>query len=673
MSAGAAADAIRAARADAMRRTQDRRQDAEAAWQRLLALVPGDPEAHYALGQSAGDRGEFAAAIAHFRTALARMPSHPQLRASLALALEETGATTEAEVLWRALAADTRGDATEIRAQLARNLFRQQRYPDALAIFDALDRRGRLAHPLLRAAYAACLASVGRSDDAERAFGRALAAGADAPGVRREFAAFLIRQRRYQDAADVLDAGGAGSADDLLAQAMLLACRQQLADWRDFAALRDRVIAGVAAGSRRSSDIVPAFDFIAVCDDPLLQRAAARGWSESAVAGVSPVARPPRATRAKVRLGFVSSDFGDHPVGRLVVALLERLDRQAFEVYAFVTADEARDAVRLRVERAVDRFATLDRRDPAACARALAAADIDVLFDLNGLSGGEALRIFAQRPARLQMSFLGYTGTLGLPAAYDGLVADTYCVPLASRDACDERAVTVDPCYLPSDPQRLPDPAELDRAVYGLPAGGIVFGAFAAVYKIVPELFDVWMQLLRDVPDSVLWLRHMPADRTLRLRAEALARGVASERLVVAPRDPVPRYLARFALADLFLDSVPFGSHTTVNDALFMGLPVVTLAGASFAGRASASQVAAMGAEAQIAADLAHYHRIALHLATDASARAAAAARLRDAAARAPLFDADAFARRFEAAILHAFRASCAGPGDSDAVARGSA
>ena len=666
MSAGHAR--IDAARAEAARRAEAGAPDADAAWQQLLALAPGDPEAHYALGRSAGDRGEFDAAAAHFRAALARMPRHPQLRASLALALEETGVLAEPEALWRALAAENRGNAAEVRAQLARNLFRQQRYGDALAIFDALDRRGALAHPLLRAAHAACLASAGRAAEAERAFERALDAGADVPGVGREFAAFLIRQGRHQDAAGVLDAGGAGDGDDLLAQAMLLACRQQLADWHDFAALRARVIAGVAAGRGQPGDIVPAFDFIAVCDDPSLQRAAARGWSRSAVAGVTPRARAARPANAKVRLGFVSSDFGDHPVGRLVVALLERLDRRAFEVLAFVTTDEARDAFRLRVEQAVDRFAVLDRRDAARCARTLAAAEIDVLFDLNGLSGGEALRIFAHRPARLQMNFLGYTGTLGLPAVYDGIVGDAYCLPAPAREAYDERAVLVEPCYLPSDPRRIPDPAPLDRATYALPPRGVVFCAFAAVYKIVPEVFDVWMRLLRDVPDSVLWLRHMPADRTQRLRAEAEKRGVAAERLIVAPREPVPRYLARFELADLFLDSAPFGSHTTVNDALFAGLPVVTVAGKSFAGRASAAQLAALGAQAQIARDLAHYGEIALDLATDPAARAAAAGQLRDGAARAALFDADGYARRFEATILREFGAAFPGEGPAPAA-----
>ena len=436
---------------------------------------------------------------------------------------------------------------------------------------------------------------------------------------------------------------------------MLLACRVELADWHDHAALRARLIAGVASASQgRATDIVPAFDFLALCDDPELQLAAARGWSASEVAGIAPLAPRPRRASRKLRLGFVSSDFGNHPVGRLVIALLERLDRERFEVIAFVTTAETRDAFRLRAERAVDQFAVIDRSDPARCARALQAEAIDVLFDLNGYSGGEAVRIFAHRPAPLQVNFLGYTGTLGSPH-YDVIVGDGYCIPADAEAAYTESVLRIDSCYLPSDPLRTVDQTAPTRAQYGLPDAGVVFCAFAAIAKIDPSIFDVWMSLLRETPGSVLWLRHIPTDRLARLRDEAQRRGVAATRLVVAPGDPIPRYLARFALADVFLDTAPFGSHTTVNDALFTGLPVVTIAGSSFAARASASQLAALGLHDLIARDHAHYAEIALRLAASPSMRTTIAARLTDPAVRAPLFDMDAYARRFEAVIAGEF------------------
>ena len=533
---------------------------AERAWRRLLELAPGDPEAHYALGSAAGDRGDFVAAAEHFRAALARAPGHPQLAASLGLALEESGKLEEAETCFRRALSNLHDPPYPLLANLARNLFRQHRYDDALPLFESLSAKFGIAEPTLNAAHAVCLAHVRRDDEAESAFRRALAQDASAPGVARDHAAFLMRRERYADAADVLERLRAGDGQDILAMSMLLACRLHLADWRDLDALRARIIDRVAGGLTGPADVVPGYDFLAVCDDPLLQRTAAQSWARGEAPDVALSPPPARKVATRLRLGFVSSDFGNHPVGRLVIGVLERIDRNRFEVFAYATAHQAGGEFRARIEHNVDRYRLLDRGDPDAGARALRADAIDVLCDLNGFSGGEAIRIFARRPAPVQINFLGYTGTLG-SAAYDFVIVDRYCAPPECQNAFAERLLYVDPCYMPSDPARAPQLLAPSRDEYDLPEGAFVFCAFAAVYKILPDLFDRWMRLLRDVPDSVLWLRHLPPDRVARLRAEATRRGVDGARLVVAPADDVARYLARFRLADLLLDSAPFGSH----------------------------------------------------------------------------------------------------------------
>ena len=630
----------------------------EHAWRRLLELTPGDPEAHYALGNVAGDRGDFVAAAEHFRAALVRAPGHPQLAASLGLALEESGKLEEAEASFRRALSSLRDPPYPLLANLARNLFRQRRFDDALPLFEALSTKFGIAEPTLNAAHAVCLAHVRRDDEAESAFRRALVQDASAPGVARDHAAFLMRRLRYADAADVLERARAGDGQDILATSMLLACRLHLADWRDIGALRARIIDRVAGGLTGPTDVVPGYDFLAVCDDPLLQRTAAQSWARGEAPDV--VSSPPATKVAtRLRLGFVSSDFGNHPVGRLIIGVLERIDRNRFEVLAYATAHEAGGEFRARIERNVDRYRLLDRGDPDAGARALRADAIDVLCDLNGFSGGEAIRIFARRPAPVQINFLGYTGTLG-SAAYDFVIVDRYCAPPECQNAFAERLLYVDPCYMPSDPGRAPQLLAPSRGEYGLPEAAFVFCAFAAVYKILPELFDRWMQLLRDVAGSVLWLRHLPPDRIARLRAEASRRGVDGARLVVAPADTVARYLARFRLADLLLDSAPFGSHTTVNDALFIGLPVVTIAGQSFAGRASASQLHVVGLPELVARDADDYASIALALARDRDRLSQIAHRLRETGRRSPLFDMDAYARAFESAIERAFESATA-------------
>jgi predicted O-linked N-acetylglucosamine transferase (SPINDLY family) len=645
---------LRAARLIATIRTTLGHRDAERAWTRVLELAQDDPEAHYALGQIAGDHGDFAAAAEHFRRALVRAPGHPQLMASLGLALEESGRWQDAEAQYRHALAATRDPPYLPLANLARILFRQRRYADALSVFDELSRKFGIAQASLNAAYGACLANARRVDEAQAAFERALVQEPQAPGVARDYAAFLMRRGRHDDAVRVLEHAGAATGDDLLAASMLLACRVHLADWHDFDALRNRVIARVAAGLADASDVVPAYDFVGVCDDPALQRVAAQSWAYGEAPEIAPPARRAQARPGKLRLGFVSSDYGNHPVGRLIVGLFERLDRSRFEVLAYSTAASAHDAFRARIEAAVDRHRSLDRSDPDIAARAIAADAIDVLFDLNGFSGGEAIRIFARRPAPVQINFLGYTGTSG-STAYDYVVADRYCVPPARQDAFAERLLYIDPCYLPSDPARTLHRPALTRADYALPAEAFVFCAFAAVYKILPDMFACWMKLLSAIPGSVLWLRHMQDDRIARLRREAARRGVDGGRLIVAPGERIERYLVRFALADLFLDSAPFGSHTTVNDALFAGLPVMTIAGRSFAGRASASQLDAIGLPELIAADAESYASLARALATDRARLADITSRLRAKTPSSPLFDMDAYARTFEGAVVREY------------------
>jgi predicted O-linked N-acetylglucosamine transferase (SPINDLY family) len=259
----------------------------------------------------------------------------------------------------------------------------------------------------------------------------------------------------------------------------------------------------------------------------------------------------------------------------------------------------------------------------------------------------------------LQAGFLGFTGTMG-SAAYDFIVADRYCIPPASVPHYVETPLYIDPCYLPSDSRRTLGPVP-DRIDYGLPGDAIVLCAFANTYKILPAMFDAWMSLLVRHPRALLWLRDAGEEINLRLREEARARNVDATRLAFAPKEPPARYLARFRLADLFVDTSPFGAHTTLNDALFAGLPAVSIEGRTFAARASASQLRAAGLEALVAGSVDDYVRIADRLIANPGTLRALAERLRAAAAQTPLFDMDRYTRAFERAIEGAVEARCAG------------
>ena len=291
------------------------------------------------------------------------------------------------------------------------------------------------------------------------------------------------------------------------------------------------------------------------------------------------------------------------------------------------------------------------------------ADSISILFDLTGHTGHSRPDVFAARPAPIQVNFLGYAGTLGAPY-HDYIVTDDYTTPAGEQEHFAERFLPLAGCYVPSDPARTVS-ALPARSTYGLPADAFVLMSQAAPYKIVPEMFDLWARLVAGIEGSVLWLRPMRPEAEAYLRKEASRRGITEGRLIFAPNEALPQYLARYALADLYLDTFPFGSHTTVNDALFAGLPVLTLAGRSMAARASASQVRAAGLPELIATSHRDYESIALGLGRERAGLQALTSRLRSEGRAGALFDMDAYARRFETALQGIAGAAHTTPGES--------
>jgi predicted O-linked N-acetylglucosamine transferase (SPINDLY family) len=356
----------------------------------------------------------------------------------------------------------------------------------------------------------------------------------------------------------------------------------------------------------------------------------------------------------RLHIGCVSAAFQEHPESRLLIWLLERIDRKRCAVYAYALRSKESE-MRARVASATTVFREVERMTTDELIAAVCADEIVILFDLTGQTSHARPELFAAKPAPVQVNFLGHSGTLG-SAYYDYIVTDAYTTPGAEQANFAERFWLIGECYLPCDTRRTLGETP-PRQRYGLPANAFVFMSQAAPYKILPSMFEWWMRLLAEIDGSVLWLRPVPPLAVANLRAEAERLGVAPERLLFAPRESHPEYLARYRLADLYLDTYPFGSHTTVNDALFAGLPVLALAGRSMAARASASQVRAAGLPELVASSHEEYGSIALALARDRPRLAALTARLRGEGASAPLFDMQRYVREFEDGLMRIWRA----------------
>jgi predicted O-linked N-acetylglucosamine transferase (SPINDLY family) len=372
-------------------------------------------------------------------------------------------------------------------------------------------------------------------------------------------------------------------------------------------------------------------------DDPARQLDAARRFVETRVPPVTALERAPDYRHRRLRIAYLSSDFCLHPVAMLVVELLELHDRDRFEVYGFCWSREDGSAVRQRILRAMDHHIPINAMDDEAAARCLRDHEIDIAIDLQGLTSGCRAGILARRPAPLQVTYLGFPGVTGLPGI-DHVIADRYVLPEASR-----RFFVETPLYLPTvfqvSDRRRPVGPRPTRAGCGLPEDAVVLCCFNNSYKFTAELFAVWMNILRRTPGAVLWLLADNEWQQQNLLRAAAARGIAPARLVFAQRTSPQDYLARYLLADLFLDTFPFNAGTTANDALWMGLPIVTCSGRTFASRMAGSLLRAVGLPELIATSFGAYEDKVVALAAEPGLLTAMRRRLEQTRATCPLFD----------------------------------
>lgn len=414
---------------------------------------------------------------------------------------------------------------------------------------------------------------------------------------------------------------------------------------------RESEIAELTAAVREGGSPVEPFALIAVSGSPEeLRQCAGRFFEDRVNPGPAHLWNGEGYAHSRIRVAYLSGDFREHPVAYCIAELLERHDRGSFEVIgASLGQDDGSDA-RARLLRSFDRFFDLRSAGDAEAAKLLRDAEVDIVVDLMGYTGRSRPRILAYRPSPIQAGYLGYPGTVGADFL-DYIVADRFVLPEEHQRFYSEKVVYLPDSYLATDSKREIAARTPTRAEAGLPAGGFVYCCFNGSYKIAPRVFDVWMRLLAEVPGSVLWILEDDAAAARNLRSEAQARNVDPGRLVFAQRvRSGAEYRARCRLADLFLDTLPYNGHSTVSDMLWSGLPVLTCAGTSFAGRVAGSLLRAAGLPELVTASLAEYEALALELARSGGRLAELRARLERNRASAALFDGDRFRRHIESA-----------------------
>jgi predicted O-linked N-acetylglucosamine transferase (SPINDLY family) len=365
------------------------------------------------------------------------------------------------------------------------------------------------------------------------------------------------------------------------------------------------------------------------------------------------IGRPARAekqSRDRIKIAYLSGDFRDHPVSVLLSGLLEHHDKSKFETIGISFLPESDTPIGQRIKSAFDEFHDVSEKSDLEVAELMDSLQIDIAIDLVGHTGHQRPGIFELRPAPVQVGYLGYPGTTG-DDAMDYIIGDQIVIPNGHENFYSENIVRLPNTYLPTDRTRSIAEDTPSRTEAGLPERGFVFCSFNNSFKITPAIFDVWMRLLKQIEGCVLWLPSLNEIARDNLRREAQARGIAPNRLIFAQRlDKAEDHLARYRLADLFLDTIYYNAHTTAADALWAGLPLITCTGTTFAGRVAASLLNAIGMPELVTTSLEDYEALALKLARDPGLLASIKAKLAANRLTTPLFDTERYTRQLEAA-----------------------
>ena len=584
--------------------------EAEQIYTRILKAQPKHFESRFLLGVIHAQRGGHADALRQFDVALKLNPKSASVHNSRGVALGKLKRVTEALASFdRAIALQP--DSAEAHSNRANALRELDRPGDALASCD-----------------------------------RAIALKPDYSEALNNRASVLLRLKRYEEAIADLERLLRLNPDFPYARGMLLHTKMQLCDWRSFDAEIDAVTAGVRASKPASTPFALLSQSGAAHDQLLCARAWVR---EKCPPAATPLYKGEKYRHDRIRIAYVSADFGEHPTSYLLAGLIEAHDRARFKVLGVSLGAGTPSAMRTRIAAAFDEFVDAGRKDDREAASLLRHHEIDIAVDLMGFTHESRPGIFALRPAPVHVNYLGFPATMGV-SYMDYVIADRFVVPAEHEGAYSEKIAALPGSFQANDSKRRMADEPRSRTEAGLPASGFVFCAFSNSYKITPAMFDVWMRLLRAVDGSLLWLLGGSAAVEANLQREAHARGVSPERLTFAPRVGYAEYLRRYQLADLFLDTAPFNAGATASDALWAGLPLVTCAGEAFAGRMAGSLLHAVGLPQLVTYSLADYERVALALAHDRAAIAGLKETLAQNRASCGLFDAARFRRHLETA-----------------------
>lgn len=626
------------------------------------SATSGAARRHWKAGLALTKKCRWADAACAFRRAVAAAPDDPLFWVNLANAERHAGAVDRAEAAARRALTLQPGDPLALQV-LGDSLAQLHRYQESVDVFAQLHAAGTV-EPAALVRQAGMLLALLRPQQAMDLLWEALHAD---PGSIKGHALLADAYRDLgmkREAVECMRTVLALDPGNVEALSQLSFEKRHLCDWSSLDADISAITKGLLETAADQPRICAAFGLLSLPLEPQLQLAASRAES-NAVAWK--VALLPALTATEVaerqlrrpRIGCLSYDFREHPVSQLMVEMLEQIDRQRFDVVLYSSGPDDQSAVRKRIAAAADRFVDLRGCSDQQAAERVRAEGIDILIDLTGHTRGHRLGVLARRPAPLQVSFLGYVASTGA-AFIDYIVGDPLVTPLALAHDYSEKIAQM-PLTLQPNGRWRPLPQPMTRAEAGLPQDAYVMCAFNHTYKILPEALDRWCCVMHDLPHAVLWLKETNGQLRDNMLRELAARGVGPERVIFARNVAYEDHFSRLALADVFVDTWPYCAQTTASDALWAGVPVVTLYGNAYQSRVAASVLNAAGLGELAFGDADDYQRAITALGLDPALAAGYKAALNEQRLTSPLFDSARYALEFQQLMQRMWNRWCSG------------
>lgn len=615
---------------------------------KALALNPNEPSLLYNLGKALSESGYDSEAIAHYRKALNSIPNNPEIWLGLGKSLSALAQLEEAlGAFKRALELKPSYIEALINSAIAYRTLKQ--HDQALAsLHQAIQVAPNFPDAWL--GLGNTYVSLKMHEDAILAFNKAIELNPDYAEAWSKKAAALNQLKKHDLA---IEAHQRAMAIKPLSFELgrLIHQKMLICDWDGFKELS----ASVKIAVQNKEKVADPFGYQGISESEEDLKLCAEIFGNEFFKPQHSSKLGTKKHHGKIKVGYVCGEFREQATSILMTGIYEHHDKSQFEIYAFDNGFNDGSVIRKRIENAFDQVVDISHLTDEQAVAAIKTLDIDILVNLNGYFGEARQSIFAQRAAPIQVNYLGFPGTLGVDYM-DYLIADQISIPESSRSYYSEKICYLPNSYQANDSKREISNKEFSRMELGLPEKGFVFCCFNNNYKITPDIFDSWIKILKNVEGSVLWLLEDSALAKINLIKEASTRGVDSTRLIFAKRVSPPEHLSRHHQADLFLDTLPYNAHTTASDALWTGLPVLTLAGNTFPGRVGSSLLTAIDLPELITRTSDEYEALAIELAKNPDKLKTLTAKLIKNRSNTALFNTALFTKNLEEAYKEMFR-----------------